>query len=337
MQTRNYLPKKLYAKSSINENEYSKIVYERKEKILLFDKLRQKDCPEELALEAVKVPRSTLYRWKKQYNLYKLDGLEPQSRTPRNVRKAQWDSCLKDRVLKLRRQNPLYGKYKITAILKRDWNITVSVSTIGRIISQFIKKKLLEPASFYYAKKIIKPRIFNSHAQRWKKGMKAKKPGEYVQIDHMTVNIASGFSVKHFQAVCPITKMVVEEAYKSATSNIAKQFLDLVRQQMPFPLHSIQVDGGSEFRGDFEQTCQAYNIPLYVLPPRSPEYNGTVERANGSAKFEFYYFYHGDYNLADLRIRLKHYVNKYNTFRPHQALHYLTPWQYFNQINPGGL
>ena len=41
--------------------------------------------------------------------------------------------------------------------------------------------------------------------------MKAKEPGDLFQVDHMSVNISSGFQVKHFQGICPVTKMVVEQ------------------------------------------------------------------------------------------------------------------------------
>lgn len=337
MQTRNYLPKKLYPKSSIDGTEYSQIVYERKEKVHLFDKLRESGCSESLALEAIKIPRSTIYRWKRLYKLRRLLGLEQQSRAPNKVRKPEWSLSLEGRVLQLRRQNPTYGKSKIAIILKRDWNTTTSISTVGRILAQLIKRDAVKPASFYSAKRRIRSRVFNNHAQRWKRDMKAKCPGEYIQIDHMSVSLDSAFSVKHFQAICPVTKIVVEEAYRAATSNIASNFLEIVRKQMPFPIQSIQVDGGSEFMGEFEQACKNYNIPLYVLPPKSPECNGVVERANGSAKFEFYYLYDGPSNLFGLRQELIRYVKKYNTFRPHQALQYLTPWQYYKQLNQGGL
>src|SRR5207244_1655698 len=135
--------------------------------------------------------------------------------------------------------------------------------------------------------------IFKGHAQRWRVGMKAKQPGQYIQIDHMRISLSGSFHVKHFQAICPITKMVVEEAYLSATSNIASQFLDLIRKKMPFPIQSIHVDGGSEFMGEFEQACQNHFISLYVLPPRSPEYNGNVERANGALNSNFIIYTRG--------------------------------------------
>ncbi len=34
----------------------------------------------------------------------------------------------------------------------------------------------------------------------------------------------------------------------------------------------------------FETACQNLDLPLYVLPPRRPQYNGCVERAHSKAK-----------------------------------------------------
>lgn len=332
MQKKRSLRKKVYAKSSIDTKEYSAIVYERKEKVLLFDKLKASGCSDELALEAIKIPRSTLYRWKKNYKKLGLMGLEKQSTAPNNLRKPEWSSSLERTVLHIRKENPLYGKNKIKVLLKRDWNITTSVSTVGRILSSLMKRNLIKSASYFYSGRRVKSRNFNGHAQRWKKDMKAKAPGEYIQIDHMSVSVIAGVQVKHFQAICPFTKFVVEEVYSTATSNNARRFLELVYQQMPFSVKSIQVDGGSEFRGEFEESCKELNIPLFVLPPRSPECNGNVERANGSAKFEFYHLYDGPPNLTHLRSALNQYVKKYNTFRPHQALQYLTPLEYYQKL-----
>ncbi|MBI2867376.1 MAG: DDE-type integrase/transposase/recombinase, partial [Chloroflexi bacterium] len=68
----------------------------------------------------------------------------------------------------------------------------------------------------------------------------------------------------------------VVEAHTRAT---AAGFLDALRTRMPFPIKTIQVDGGSEFRAAFEEACQQRGIRLFVLPPRSPKLNRCVERA----------------------------------------------------------
>lgn len=208
-----------------------------------------------------------------------------------------------------------------------------SESTIGRIIAHLIKKNIVNPVSFYLKKKRIQPRSFNKHAQRWKRGMKPTNPGEMVQIDHMSVSLIAGVQVKSFQAICPITKMLFAQAYSTASSNVARQFLETARSHFPFSIKSIQVDGGSEFMSNFEQACKEFNIPLYVLPPKSPELNGNVERSNGSSKYEFYMFYEGDYTLFSIRKSLAKYIKKYNSYRPHQALQYLTPQQYYTSLS----
>jgi putative transposase len=159
--------------------------------------------------------------------------------------------------------------------------------------------------------------------------MKAEKPGEMMQIDHITVSVALGFSIKHFEATCPFTKVTISQAYLNASSKTAALFLTFVKEKLPFKLHSIQVDGGSEFMRHFEDACQAYDIPLYVIPPRTPELNGCVERCNRTLRYEFYHCYDGLPDLKALRKSLSHYMHIYNTYRPHQSLNQTTPLAYY--------
>ena len=102
-----------------------------------------------------------------------------------------------------------------------------------------------------------------------------------------------------------------------------------MKKEFPFKIRSIQVDEGAEFMGEFEASCCQSKIELFVLPPRSPKYNGTVERHNSTAKYEFYALYDGPIDLSHLRYALSVFTNNYNNFRPHQALQYQTPWQYY--------
>ena len=76
---------------------------------------------------------------------------------------------------------------------------------------------------------------------------------------------------------------------------------------------------------EFETACQQLNIPLYVLPPKSPQLNGCVERANGTSRYEFYPLYCGNLNIGSLNRELERYQHQYNHYRPHQALGQLTP------------
>jgi transposase InsO family protein len=71
------------------------------------------------------------------------------------------------------------------------------------------------------------------------------------------------------------------------------------------------------------------DIPLIVLPPKKPAYNGGVERGNRTFREEFYA--RPDL-LADsigaMRYELSKAVQKYNSYRPHRNLKGFTPLQY---------
>ena len=262
---------------------------------------------------------------------YGIKGLLEKSRKPINTRKRTWsqDMCLK--VLKLRKDNPCWGKLKIHTILTRDFNLSVSIATVGRIISELIATNKVKSVAFVTGKRISsRKRKFTYHAKRWKYEMKSKQPGEMVQVDHMTV-YSNSTSIKHFKAVCPITKVMVSNVYSNANSSTAAKFLHKMIDNFPFKISSIQVDGGSEFMKDFEQLCQEKNIPLFVLPPKSPKYNGNVERCNGTTRDEFYSQYMDLFNVHSIRKQLESFNKKYNTYRPHQSLGNLTPMEYFKK------
>ncbi len=102
---------------------------------------------------------------------------------------------------------------------------------------------------------------------------------------------------------------------------------------MPFPIEAIQVDGGSEFKADFETECQRRRIDLFELPPRSPKLNGHVERNNGAWRYEFYASWDlPDDNLDHINRWIDAFADEFNTFRPHQALGGHTPAQYLHSL-----
>lgn len=314
-----------------NDSPGYKIAVEREKKILVYQKLRAEGCCEQTALEAIEMRRSTYYLWQKRYRAEGIFGLIPGSKKPHNVRKAEW-SNIRPVVYQLRKANPCWGKDKIHRLLVRDKQIKTSVSTVGRVIAKLISLGRVLPVRLVSGKnKPKRKRVFKRHAKRWKYGMKAQSPGELVQIDHMTVYCNNTY-VKHFKAVCPSSKLMFCQAYQSASSKNAKNFLQQLIADAPFPIKSIQVDGGAEFMKDFELECEKNGIPLFVLPPRSPKYNGNVERANGVTRDEFYAQYKGLFNIWDIRKQLKLYQWKYNTYRPHQAIDFMTPIEYLKSM-----
>jgi len=85
MQTKRLHPKFYYI-SKIDERDYSKIVWDRKQKLDLFETLSCEGCAEDSALRAIETSRATYYRLKARYKKNGLSGLENKSRMSHNVR-----------------------------------------------------------------------------------------------------------------------------------------------------------------------------------------------------------------------------------------------------------
>ena len=80
---------------------------------------------------------------------------------------------------------------------------------------------------------------------------------------------------------------------------------------------------------EFEDACRELNIPLTVLPPSKPTYNGCVECGNSIFREEFYA--RQDILVDSIRVfraELSKAINKYNTYRPHFSLKRMAPLQY---------
>lgn len=316
----------------LDTTEYSQTVYDRKDILQKIKILFAEGCSEEAALDTFNIARSTYFRWKRKYKKLGLVGLENESTRPNNVRKPIWTTEIEKRIYHLRIKFPLWGKAKIAARYRTEYKETISESTVGRIIDKLVEQNKVMPVRFLYGRKDLRKRIFGGHAQRWKRGMRSTQPGELVQVDHMTLTVPGFGELKHFNAICPTSKYAVFKAYKEANSRNAADFLEHLKEQFPVPIISIQVDGGSEFMGDFEKACFDSKIPLFVLPPRKPKFNANVERSNGTAKYEFYYQYEKEPSFHMIQKNLQKFALFYNKTRPHQGLGLLTPSQFFEVI-----
>jgi len=136
MQQINLLQKKLYHINNIDETDYSPIVWKRKEKLEKIELLPNEGCLETTALEALSLPRSTYYRWKRNYKKMGLDGLENENKRPKNIRKPTWTQKIEMNVYHLRKKHPLWGKQKLAVVYRRHYEENVSESTVWTHINK---------------------------------------------------------------------------------------------------------------------------------------------------------------------------------------------------------
>jgi transposase InsO family protein len=274
--------------------------------------------------------RATIYAWLKRYAVEGARGLEDRSRWPRRVRQRTWTEVLVEVVRKLRLQYPRWGKDKLVVLLNRR-GLNISVSMVGRILAYLKKRGLIREASL--ADPWMGRRRFQRrpYAVRKPRDYRPSAPGDLVQVDTADIRLFPGRVYKHFTARDVISRWDILDVHHQATARLAADFLDVLIERLPFPLKAIQVDGGSEFKAEFEAACQVRNLQLFVLPPRSPKLNGHVERAQRTHKEEFYQMLDPLDSIGELRERLKAQEVVYNTIRPHQALGQRTPAEFYQQ------
>lgn len=240
-------------------------------------------------------------------------------------------------VEELRNDNPMWGKRKIAVLLRRE-GFVCSESTVGRILAHLVARGAVAPVPILRRKPAARRIRFTAkerYARRLPKGRKAKSPGELVQIDTLRVNIRPDKPIKHFTAYDPVAKWTIGRVAGEANATSAKSLLDKLLAQAPFPIRGIQVDGGSEFKSVFEAECQARGLELFVLPPKRPDLNGCVERAQSTWRYEFYATYDRPHRIDELQAFVDAFAHRFNHHRPHDALGGRTPAEYLQTLGRG--
>jgi putative transposase len=277
------------------------------------------------------ISRQTFYRWKRRFSRHDLATLEERSHRPHKVRKPTWAAELAERVLSLRKQYPRWGKDKLVVLLRRERR-SVSTSMVGRILADLKRRGTLHeparPAVLRQARRKLRNRPW---AIRKPKHWRIEQPGDLVEIDTKEIRMRGGVILKHFSARDVVSRWDVVEVHRRATSLAAARFLDTLLNRLPFPVRALQVDGGSEFAAEFEEACQQKELPLFVLPPKSPKLNAHVERSNRTHNEEFYQVHAESDQVPVLNRQLLRWERTYNCVRPHHSLAYLTPLEFITR------
>jgi len=325
------LPRSFYRAGRLQTAEPSPRAGERLRVLQAWEALRARGLSGVECSRILGIPRATIYRWRSRWKRSGPGGLEEGSRAPKKCRQPSWSPELIQALLELREQYG-WGKDKLVILLRRaGWQ--VSTSMVGRILCSLKRRGLLrEPPRRPVSARKRRPK--RPHAVRKPKEYTVNDPGDLVQVDTLDLRPLPGVVLKHFTARDVVSRWDVVEVYSVATARTASDFLDALKERSPFPIRAIQVDGGSEFMGEFESACQGSALQLFVLPPRSPKLNGHVERAQRTHTEEFWERYDGDLDLPAVRPALRHWEHLYNTFRPHQALAQQTPAEYLAKCHP---
>jgi len=267
--------------------------------------------------------RFTVRSWIRKFKSSGVAGLKDKSHRPKNLRKPTTPIETIIEVVKLRKTYPAWSKYKIQKILKRK-GVSVSVSTVGRILKR--RGLINEKVSYKRRKAAFSPRA------RFPKGMRILRPGDMVQMDTKHVNLTGGRKIYQFTAIDVLTKQRVLKYYSSNSARNGADFLKYCLAKFPFKVRAIQTDNGAEFLKEFEFLCRKMKLTHYFTFPRSPKQNSYVEISHGADEREFYQQGNTFRDMRIMQNKIKEWEYVWNHVRPHAALNYSTPNQYFLKL-----
>ena len=293
------------------------------------DERRARGLTRDHACRMLGISPRTYTRWRK---ILRRDGVRAlgDHRSPARKRDPWKRREVREAVERARLQRPC-GKEKLAILLERE-GFSVSASTVGRVLRELMQRGRIQRLG-WRPQRIWRPRPARAHARRQRPFEKALHPGDLIQID--TLHEYSNLHVRyHFSAVDPTRKFAHARLFASARSRNAERFLRECLECWPDRIRSVQVDNGSEFRGDFERACAQLGLELVTIAPHRPQRNGCVERLQRTFRDEHYAFEPASLDLAGANAHLDTYLRYYNHERPHHALGLKTPMEYAPTRNP---
>lgn len=269
------------------------------------------------------IQRSLFYKWFNRYQKMGLNGLEDQSTKPLRFRQSRIPLEQLDAVKVLRKQYPYLSKYKLKTILEREYDITLSASSVGRIIKKY--------DLFFKPKYKPKKERYKYARNKLPKGFKALLPGDLVQAD--TKHVPFFGPKRYFYVITDcftkITSIHVSASISSKQSVIA---LDESKRHFPYPIRAWQNDNGSENLKNLREELESKGVRQYFTRPRTPKDNAFVERMIGTIEREFIQQGKLTFDIEEQQKLVNEWLEEYHTFRPHQALNYLTPFEFYEKI-----
>jgi transposase InsO family protein len=267
------------------------------------------------------ISRRICYKWLKRYRQYGQEGLTDQSRRP-VTSPLQTSPVIEQQVITLRKQNPEWGARKLRAILQREgYNPLPSASTIGTILLRSGLIKLERSKLSAQAKRFE----YEHPNQLWQMDFK----GSIELLDKSSCHPLT-ITDDHSRF-----NLCLAACANQRHATVKDQLISIFRRYgMP---ETILTDNGSPWGVTGNQTQDGL-VPLSALEvwllrlgikvihgkPYHPQTQGKEERFHRTLKTELLQ-YEQFRDLRHCQQRFDKWRDKYNLYRPHQAIGFKVP------------
>jgi putative transposase len=236
------------------------------------------------------------------------------------------DEVLAERLRQLIELHPTFGYRRLWALLRFGAGLKINRKAVYRVLrlkGWFVHQRTVTPRPRVQG---LKSRAQRSN-QRWA-----------MDVTHVSCG-ADGWG--HLTAVIDCHDREVT-GFEFALRGRAKEAERALEEACLARFGTLRPDGATPVvRSDnglifqsrrFRAACRDYRLRQEFITPYTPEQNGIVERFFRSLKEECVW-QHNFGTFAQARTAITHWINWYNTERPHQALGYRSPRQ-FRALQP---
>lgn len=283
-----------------------------------------------LACQVLDIPRSTFYRWRKQWIRYGPEILRPRERRPPRMPNATLP-YVEQQVVAFALSHPGFGPRRISDELRREkWGgIVISANGAWRVLRRHglnTRDRRLRLVAGYAAPALPRP-----PQPQPERHLQVAKPGDLVQMDCFCIGHLSGTkgTVWQYTAVDVYSAHTWAFLRSTARNPLARHtsaLAHLVAQDLAargWEFKRVMTDNGSEFRAqEFTDTAQALGVKHTFIHAGRPQTNGCVERVQQTILDECWKPSFARYLVpksTGLARDLVEYLRYYNTDRAHHG------------------
>lgn len=263
--------------------------------------------PEDIPMQ-LGIHRATVYRWIHGFQRKGIQWFVRDYIVAKKGRKQPRKTTVvaKIRIFAIRKEYKNCCGEKIQYLLKRDYGMDVSVSTIYRILGE---KYVLRSKWKKYSKRGVVRR--------------GTKPRDVIQTD--TVDLGNIFA---FTAIDTYTRQAHVVLKPSLTARHGKAALKNLLETFG-PIAHIQRDGGSEFKKEWQKYAVQHIPSIRTARPYKKNEQAFIERFNGILRKECVgHLTYTKNDLPTLQQKVNEYLQYYHTKRPHLSLNMQTPSEF---------
>lgn len=282
------------------------------------------------------ISRSAFYQLRQRYRRYGPDGLHPKFRQGRPGRPPKLEAVVERQILAMSLAWPSWGPRQLSSQLAFK-GIEVAPSTVYRCLRRHGLARreqrygVLEQHSAASAGLLTertRRQLDRVRATPSRRHVEASVPGELVCIDCFYVGKLKGVGKVWQITACDaassygLADVFVGDPHAAVAARFLRKVVVPHFRKAGYAVQRVLTDGGSEFKGAFDQACRDLRIRHTRTRPRHAFTNGFVERLQQTIlhdhwRIEFRRRYFTQ--LRHLRASLQSYLRFYNHERAHHG------------------